>query len=157
MRPAIQPSVRYQTLLQLLRTADTIWDASHTFFAPWNLGPSQFNVLNLLFGLPNGLSQTEVGRKLIMHRSNITGLVDRLEKRGLVERKALAGDRRVCRVVLTTEGARIMEEVLPMYYQKAEEVWGDCPAKVLAEISSRLNQVAQNAARIAQESGPGKT
>ena len=151
MRAAPQSSLRYQTLLQLLRTADTIWDASRAFFAPWNLGPSQFNVLNLLYGLPNGLSQTEVGRKLIMHRSNITGLVDRLEKRGLVERKGLPGDRRVCRVVLTSQGTRVIEEVLPMYYRKAEELWGDCSAKVLTELNSRLNQAARIAARVAQE------
>ena len=85
---------RYQALLQLLRTADTIWNASRAFFDRWDLGPSQFNVLNLLRLHPDGLSQSELSRELIMHRSNVTGLVDRLERRSLVERKDAAGDRR---------------------------------------------------------------
>ena len=153
MKPVATHSLRYSTLLQLLRTADSILDASRSFFAPWDLSPSQFNVLNLLYGLPKGLSQTELGRQLIVHRSNVTGLVDRLEKRGLVKRRALAGDRRVYQVVLTAEGSKVMEEVLPLYHQRAEEVWGNCPAKVLAQIQTQLNQLARTAAQIAHGGG----
>jgi len=154
MKPVATTSLRYTALLQLLRTADSIWNASRSFFAPWDLGPSQFNVLNLLYGLPEGLSQTELGRRLIVHRSNVTGLVDRLEKRGLVERRELASDRRVYYVALTAKGTKVMDEVLPVYHRKAEEVWGDCPAKVLSEIHAQLTQAARNAAQIAHESGP---
>src|ERR1035438_1816121 len=70
----------YQALMELLRTADTLWNASRVFFERWDLSPSQFNVLNLLHLNPEGLSQTDLSRQLIMHRSNLTGLVDRLEK-----------------------------------------------------------------------------
>ena len=79
MRAESASSLRYRALLQLLRTSDTVWNASRLFFARWDLGPSQFNVLNLLHGVA-GLSQTELSRELIMHRSNVTGLVDRLEQ-----------------------------------------------------------------------------
>ena len=65
-------------MLQLLRTADSLWNSSRLFFGRWRLSPSQFNVLNILHNQPNGLSQIELGRRLITHRSNITGLVDRL-------------------------------------------------------------------------------
>jgi len=156
MKSAGINSLRYNALLQLLRTADSILDASRTFFAPWDLSPSQFNVLNLLYGIPEGLSQTDVGRQLIVHRSNVTGLVDRLEKRGLVRRRELAGDRRVYQVVLTAEGSRVMEEVLPLYHRKAEEVWGDCPAKLLTEIQAQLTQAARKAAEIASEGRKGE-
>src|SRR5258708_5027606 len=95
---------RYRASLQLLRTADTIWNASRVFFERWEISPSQFNVLNLLHSESEGLSQIELSRQLIMHRSNVTGLVDRLEKRGLVSRKEFAPDRRAYRVVLTAQG-----------------------------------------------------
>lgn len=75
-------TLRYQALLQLLRTADCLWNASRVFFARWELSPSQFNVLNLLSDQPDGLSQIKLGCLLITHRSNVTGLVDRLERRG---------------------------------------------------------------------------
>ena len=139
---------RYQALLQLLRTADTIWNASRLFFDRWQLSPSQFNVLNLLQSNPAGLSQSELGRFLIMHRSNITGLVDRLEKRGLVERHDVAADRRAYRVALTPAGIKLLREILPRYYEGAVQVWGKLPAKRAAELIADLQQVAQNAERI---------
>jgi DNA-binding MarR family transcriptional regulator len=146
-------SLRYRALLQLLRTSDTLWNASHLFFARWDLSPSQFNVLNLLYGLPDGFSQTDLGRELIMHRSNVTGLVDRLEKRGLVERKTVAGDRRAYRVVLTPAGERVMREIAPVYHARAEELWGRISSRQLAELLGHLGEVAQNAERIAREAG----
>ena len=147
-----EASPRYRALLQLLRTADTLWDASRVFFERWDLGPSQFNVLNLLHLQPEGLSQSELGRQLIMHRSNVTGLVDRLEKRGLVERKDVAADRRAYRVVLTAAGTRLLREILPRYYVGAEQLWDGFPAPRAAQLIADLQRVAERAERIAAES-----
>ena len=91
---AAQSESRYEALLELLKTAESLWNASRVFFAKWDLSPSQFNVLNLLHLQPDGCSQVELSRQLIMHRSNVTGLVDRLEDRGLVKRTSLPSDRR---------------------------------------------------------------
>jgi DNA-binding MarR family transcriptional regulator len=139
----------YRALMELLRAADTLWDASRVFFERWDLSPSQFNVLNLLRLNPAGLSQTDLSRQLIMHRSNVTGLLDRLEKRGLVARRDVAADRRAYSVVLTAAGARLLRGILPRYYQEAAQVWDRLPARRAAELIADLQQVAQNAQRIA--------
>jgi DNA-binding MarR family transcriptional regulator len=139
----------YRALLELLRTADTVWNASRVFFVRWDLSPSQFNVLNLLHLNPGGLSQTDLSRQLIMHRSNLTGLVDRLEKRGLVVRREVAADRRAYNVVLTAAGARLLRDILPRYYQEAARVWDRLSARRAAELIADLQQVAANAQRIA--------
>ncbi len=158
MKPEMQPAgeERYQALLQLLGTADSIWNASRIFFAAWDLSPSQFNVLNLLRGHPAGLSQIELSRRLIMHRSNITGLTDRLEKRKLVERKDVAGDRRAYRVVLTRTGAALLEEILPEYYARANALWYKLPQSRVSRLATDLRALARNAERIATEL-PDKT
>ena len=139
----------YRALMELLRTADTVWDASRVFFERWDLSPSQFNVLNLLRLNPDGLSQTELSRQLIMHRSNLTGLVDRLEKRGLVARREVAADRRAYSVVLTGAGAKLLDDILPQYYKDAAQVWGHLPARRADELIADLQKVAQNAQQIA--------
>ena len=139
----------YRALMELLRTADTVWNASRVFFERWDLGPSQFNVLNLLHLNPDGLSQTDLSRQLIMHRSNLTGLVDRLEKRGLVARREVAADRRAYSVVLTSAGARLLRDILPRYYEEAARVWDRLPAKRAAELIADLHQVARNVQEIA--------
>ena len=139
----------YRALMELLRTADTVWNASRAFFERWDLSPSQFNVLNLLHLNPAGLSQTDLSRQLIMHRSNLTGLVDRLEKRGLVARREVATDRRAYSVVLTAAGARLLRDILPRYYEDATRVWDRLPVRRAAELVADLQQVARNAQHIA--------
>jgi MarR family 2-MHQ and catechol resistance regulon transcriptional repressor len=149
-RKSESPGPRYPALLQLLRTAENLWNASRTFFERWELSPSQFNVLNLLHGEPQGLSQIEISRQLIMHRSNVTGLIDRLEKRGLLQRLSLPGDRRAYRVVLTASGGDLLARILPDYYHLAEQVWGDLPVGRTAQLLADLSHLDSNLAKLEQ-------
>ena len=146
MRPPVDEThPAYRALLELLRTADTLWSASRAFFERWDLSPSQFNVLNLLRLNPAGLSQTDLSRELITHRSNVTGLLDRLEQRGLVARQEVASDRRAYNVVLTPAGARLLREILPEYLKEAVQVWDGVPLRRATELIADLQLVAANA------------
>jgi DNA-binding MarR family transcriptional regulator len=144
----LSPGPRYQALLQLLRTAETLWNASRIFFGRWRLSPSQFNVLNLLFDQSEGCTQADLSRSLIMHRSNVTGLVDRLEERGLVQRRDNANDRRAYLVVLTAAGRRLVQQILPHYHEAAEEVWGDLSAHRANRLVAELDRVCSNAGNV---------
>ena len=137
-------SARYQALLQLLRTSESLWNASRVFFDRWNLSPSQFNILNLLSLNPDGCTQVELSRLLIMHRSNITGLVDRLEKRHLLQRRDNPEDRRAYRVVLTPAGQKLIEKILPVYYAAAEEIWGNFPEARTKQLVGDLEKLSAN-------------
>ncbi len=141
---------RYTALLALLRAADTLWNASHALFARWDLSPSQFNVLNLLADQPDGLTQSELGRALIVHRSNVTGLVDRLERRGLLVRRKPAGDRRAWRVELTPAGRRLWQEVHPRYRDAAVRVWGRLSAREARGLTRLLETLSANAGALAR-------
>lgn len=143
------PGTRYQALIQLLRTAEELWNSSRVFFARWDLSPSQFNVLNLLFSQPNGLSQSDLSRLLIMHRSNATGLVDRLERRGLLRREDVPEDRRTYRVLLTPEGRGLLAEIYPHYYAAAHQVWADTPDTRVQALLTELQQLTRNAEAVA--------
>jgi DNA-binding MarR family transcriptional regulator len=145
-----QPGPRYRALLEWLRASEAVWHASQAFFGRWELSPSQFNILNLLGDQPAGLSQTELSRELITHRSNVTGLVDRLEKRELVTRRESATDRRAWRVTLTARGKALLQEILPQYYAVAEEVWGDVNVKRAETMATAGRLLEEQALRIAQ-------
>ena len=145
------PGPRYEALLQLLRTADTLWNASRVFFARWNLSPSQFNVLNLLSDNPEGVSQIELGRLLLMHRSNVTGLIDRLEKRSFVRRRDHSTDRRAFNVMLTPAGKKLIRRIEPHYHEAAHRVWRGLPRKRANQLVQELITVSANAERIAEE------
>jgi DNA-binding MarR family transcriptional regulator len=93
--------------------------------------------------------QTALGRMLVVNRSNVTGLVDRMERDGLVARAGDPEDRRVRRVRMTTAGARLLERAERGYSARTREVVaGLTPAK-LATLCRLLETV-----RTALREGP---
>ena len=155
--PVTLEGKRYQSLLQLLRTAESLWNSSRIFFIKWNLSPSQFNVLKLLLDHSDGFTQIELSRLLVMHRSNVSGLVDRLEKRGLVQRRDARSDRRAYNVVLTAAGRRLLGKILPVYYQTAEQVWGKTSPPRARQLAAELETIALNTERIVAQPKNPKT
>jgi MarR family transcriptional regulator, organic hydroperoxide resistance regulator len=75
----------------------------------FDLMPPQQLILGLL-DEPRPMG--ELARQMHCDNSNITGLIDRLSERGLVERRAVEGDRRVKLVALTDEGRAIRDELV---------------------------------------------
>jgi len=151
IRTSTGPGPHYQALMQLLRTSEQVWNASRVFFAQWDLSPSQFNVLNLLSDTPEGLNQSELSRQLIMHRSNATGLIDRLEARNLLQRKPIAGDRRAHSVVLTKAGRNLIDLILPEYYTIAEAILSDMPTARTQQFVKDLSQLSANVNKMETE------
>lgn len=143
------PGPRYQALIELLRTSENLWNASRIFFARWELSPSQFNILNLLADQPEGCTQIELSRHLIMHRSNVTGLVDRLEARGLARRQDSVKDRRAFIVVLTAAGRKLIRRIQPHYYRAAETVWSGVPARRAEQLVAELAAISSSAEKVA--------
>jgi DNA-binding MarR family transcriptional regulator len=75
----------------------------------FDLSPQQTIALRMLGAGPRNMS--ELAGSLFCDNSNVTGIVDRLEERGLVRREAAEGDRRVKLIVLTDEGERMRVEI----------------------------------------------
>jgi DNA-binding MarR family transcriptional regulator len=101
--------------VQLLRTAKTILQESGRFFRQYRITAAQFNVLNVLGEHPEGMSQRRLSEVLVVHRSNVTVLLDRMAKRGWIHRGEVTGDRRAHRVVLTRSGRALWQRILPSY------------------------------------------
>src|SRR3954447_12333580 len=75
----------------------------------FELAPQQMIALRMLGSGPRKMS--DLAHALFCDNSNVTGIVDRLEERGLVRREAAEGDRRVKLLVLSKEGERIRVEI----------------------------------------------
>jgi MarR family transcriptional regulator, organic hydroperoxide resistance regulator len=72
------------------------------------LAPMQLHALRLIEP-GDGVPMSSLAGMLFCDASNVTGIVDRLEARGLIERRPSLKDRRVKLLVLTEEGARVRE------------------------------------------------
>jgi len=80
-----------------------------TMGGEFELAPQQMIALRILGGGPQKMS--DLAQALFCDNSNVTGIVDRLEERGLVRREAAEGDRRVKLLVLTEEGEWMRTEI----------------------------------------------
>jgi DNA-binding MarR family transcriptional regulator len=118
-------SFPHEALLNIYHTASLLRKKSTDFFRKFEITDVQFNVLNLLYyqgGDENGLSQVELSRMLLVNRSNITSLIDRMEKAEIVKRNCVSGDRRVNMVQLTSKGKKKFEDVEPDYAEEVERI-----------------------------------
>ena len=100
--------------IKLTRAADSVNSRLNISASMKNLTISQFGVLESLFHL-GPLCQNELGNKILKSNSNMTTVVDKLEKRGLVHRERDQNDRRMIIVHLTKPGRELIERVLPQH------------------------------------------
>lgn len=96
------------------------------YLRPFGLTPAKFNCLMVIKhkGRDTGLSQVEIGTSLIVTASNITRLLDRLGREGLIERTGKEKDRRVNLIKISKKGSSLLDRVWPGYYKKLTELAG---------------------------------
>lgn len=95
--------------------------------AELDLTPVQGHALRLL-DPERPIAMSELADALYCHASNVTGIVDRLEARGLVERRPGLEDRRVKTLGLTREGIRVRTHVIELLKAPPPEIAGLSPA-----------------------------
>ncbi|MHB8133059.1 MAG: MarR family winged helix-turn-helix transcriptional regulator [Anaerolineaceae bacterium] len=100
--------------IKLSRAADSINSRLSNSPSMQELTISQFGVLEALVHL-GPLCQNVLGSKILKSNSNMTTVIDNLEKRGLVKRERNSEDRRMITIHLTMEGKEIIETVLPQH------------------------------------------
>ncbi len=98
-------------------------DGDRRVLRAFNLSPSQFAVLVLLDG-ESGWRLTDLSERLLVDKSTITRIVDRLESAGLVRREADPDDRRVQRVVLTGQGQETRDRARAAHERSIERRMG---------------------------------
>ncbi|MGO4171429.1 MarR family winged helix-turn-helix transcriptional regulator [Bosea sp. TAF32] len=93
----------------------------------------QFDLLSTLTE-QEGISQSELAERLYVTKGNVSGLVDRLVQAGLVERRAIAGDRRSYAMHLTAEGRRLAEAGIAAQRDFVASTLGKLKTDDLAEL-----------------------
>jgi DNA-binding MarR family transcriptional regulator len=109
----------------------------------FDLAPQQMIALRMLGSSPRKMS--DLADALFCDNSNVTGIVDRLEERGLVRREAAEGDRRVKLLVLTEEGEWMRKQITK---RMAE------PPPPIASLSDRDQRALRDILKRALESAP---
>ena len=142
---SVTPAI--ELVVQTVRTSNALLRASRRIFKPFGLTEAQFNVLHVLQSAAVHLTQRELSDILIVDRSNVTGLIDRMETAGWVQRLAVPGDRRAYQVKLTPPGRRLWQKVYPHYERAADAV-------VATLTATQLRTTAETLARLEEQAAP---
>ena len=102
------PCPEEAAFLDLLRTTDLLSRGLAGVLKTEDLSANQYNVLRILRGAPQGLPCGEIANRMITRDPDVTRLLDRLEKRGLVARCRETKDRRTVMTRITAEGLKLL-------------------------------------------------
>ena len=97
--------------VSLWRTADLLSRSVEKVLKVGDVSPTQYNVLRILRGALEGLTCSEIGRRMITRDPDITRLLDRLEKRGLISRCRETKDRRQVQTRISPDGLKLLAEL----------------------------------------------
>ena len=106
----------------------------------FGLTGAQSGVLRNLFA-HGAISSAELSRKLYVTPSNITGVIDRLEKKGLVERIRKKGDRRVALITLTEAGAELSKSLPDPIEKRFISELADLEPEYVQILAMAMNQI----------------
>ena len=115
-------------------------EAQH--FKAFDLTAPQFGVLEALAHL-GPMKMCDIGNKLLMSGANVTGVVDRLEKKRLVRRVMDAEDRRMFLIHLTDEGGKLIAKFFPLHAEQIEAFTGVLTSKEKHRLTELLKKLGK--------------
>jgi len=135
-------SLEEEVFLNVLKTGDALSQSVEHLLRASGLSPTQYNVLRILRGAGSaGLTCGEAAERMVTHDPDVTRLLDRLEKRGLITRSRDARDRRVVTARITREGMRLLAAIDKPLAMLHRRLFRHMPQRDLKKLSSLLEQV----------------
>ncbi|WP_125143805.1 MarR family winged helix-turn-helix transcriptional regulator [Clostridium transplantifaecale] len=126
--------------------------AQHTVFqylsqrlAPYDITPSQYGILNCLWIGGGTCLPRQIAELLCLETSTVSGILDRMQKKDLIDRVINPDNRREILVMITPKGEALKEPVLKIIDEVNEEVLKDFSPKETDFIRKSLRQIAEKA------------
>ncbi len=132
-------SLEQEAFLSLWRTYDRLRAFEDELFAQYVLTPQQYNALRLLRSAhPQPIRTLDLAARLVSRAPDITRLLDKLEKRGLIVRERPANNRRVVRIGITAAGIALLKELRRPIAECHMQQLGHLSARELRELVALL-------------------
>jgi len=135
-----------EAALNIVRTADRLQLRFERFFRGFGLSSgSQYNILRILRGAGVPLPILEIASRTVTAVPGITGLIDRMEAKGLVRRERCLSDRRVIYVAITPTGAELLARIDGPLRALHCDLLGHMTGAELAELIRLLEKARERA------------
>lgn len=146
--PDLDPSAS-EAFLNLLRTGDEAFRVADHHLAHHNISQGRFTVLMLLLdkkeNCPQARTPAELADMAGVARATMTGLIDTLERDGLVKREPDPEDRRMMSVGLTAKGENLMRTILPGHFKIMASLMSQLSETERKTLVRLLNKIVQQA------------
>lgn len=134
---------RYLSVVrEIVRAYQAFTEFSAADIRKLGLSGPEFDVLCTLGNQP-GMTFKEIGENTLITKTTLTGVVDRLESKGFVERRPCPDDRRCIRAVLTEKGDKVFREVFPEHVKHLDAQLADLAEAQRDDIVAGLQKVRQ--------------
>ncbi|WP_394121853.1 MarR family winged helix-turn-helix transcriptional regulator [Planococcus donghaensis] len=134
------PNLNLKALTVLVRATDALHELIKTDVAQYGLNPTEFSVMELLYHRGQQPIQL-IGKKVLIASSSITYVVDKLETKNYVIRKACPEDRRVTFAELTDSGQRLMDEIFPKHEQVINQAFQGMEQQEIEEMIRTVKKI----------------
>lgn len=114
----------------------------------------RFDLMAQLAKAPNGLTMSELSRRMMVSNGNVTGVTERLVAEGLVSRTPSPTDRRTQYVRLTLDGRRVFREMAQRHESWVMEMFGDLDADEVADLMRLLGKTKASVRRCLEAPSP---
>jgi len=159
--PELDPSA-CEAFLHLLRTSDEVFGVSERYLTENNISQGRFSVLMLLWKsgrrgeagrssacAPGPRTPAELADAAGVTRATMTGLIDTLERDGLVRREPDPDDRRMMSVRLTPKAEVFLKQMLPGHFETMARLMAPLSESERKTLVRLLTKVLQHASEIA--------
>lgn len=130
------------TMRELVRTYQAFLTYSERHVRQLGLTTPQFDVIATL-GRTTGMTMGEVAERTLVTKGTMTGIVDRLEEKGLVQREVPPDNRRCCVLTLTAAGEQVFEQVFPAHVAHMQERFDRLDAAELEQLRLLLYKLRE--------------
>ena len=125
------------TIKELARAYQEFEDYSSTHIRSLGLLPVQFDVIATLANQPS-MTFKQLGERTLISKSSLTGVVERMVKKGFIAISENPDDARSHLLKLTTKGQKIFEQVFPEHLKHLEKAFEKISKKQMKEIEESL-------------------
>lgn len=128
----------------LMKAADSLAQQAEQLLKAAGLSGTQYNVLRILRGAePRGLACGEIAERMISRDPDITRLLDRMEKRGLITRQRQTDDRRVVKTRITAVGLAALKTLDVPVHEMHKKQFQHMSATRLRTLSNLLRELQE--------------
>ena len=133
-------NVHEKAVVNVMYTHSWIIEQMRSYFKTYGITIKQYNILRILRGADGPLSTSQVRERMLDKMSDTTRLIDRMIKKGWVEKKVSASDRRLVDIQITDQGLDLLDQIKDIH-EKSAEIMDNLTEEEIEQLSLLLDKI----------------